>query len=356
MLNARRSARSLDSGSRTVCRRHTASLAPCQDWSLAKALLTSPREVVVDWIDHKSTMAPPRKDRVQPTRPILSTRPEANKPKRKDIQLNKAIKQPQTFDEDYSATADYDGSKSSKQQKQKHSPTISTKKIPVKDVTPRKPQHAVIDDDNEDGDEVTYGVLYRRNRPFRLFLQSYIANHLGEWLTYLASISAIEQIQAAKGEQSTQLAISLLIVIRLTPNVLLCPFGGVLADGWDRRKSMIILDLIGALVSLLFVLAFNCRSIPLIYLSTFLQECVAGLYEPSRSAIIPLLAEDEEELKKATTMAGMAYSVMAAVGSAAGGLLVSLLGIRGCYGMLYWNSNTVTPGRIISQVRSRNSH
>jgi hypothetical protein len=38
-----------------------------------------------------------------------------------------------------------------------------------------------------------------------------------------------------------------------------------------------------------------------------------------------------EEMKKATTLAGVAWSVIAAFGSAAGGFLVSLVGIHGCY-------------------------
>jgi len=46
-----------------------------------------------------------------------------------------------------------------------------------------------------------------------------------------------------------------------------------------------------------------------------------------------LLVPSEEELKKATTMAGLAWSVMAAFGSATGGFLVTLLGLRACYCM-----------------------
>jgi len=203
---------------------------------------------------------------------------------------------------------------------------LSSKKIQNKE--------AVDEDDVLEEEETTYIQLLRKNRPFRLFMTSYIANHIGEWLTYIASISAIEEIQLVQGRRTTsRTAISALIIIRLTPNVILSPFGGIIADGLDRRKIMISLDLLGALVALLFILAVERQSISLIYLATFLQECFAGLYEPSRSAIIPLLVPSEEELKKATTMAGLAWSVMAAFGSATGGFLVTLLGLRACYCM-----------------------
>jgi hypothetical protein len=180
--------------------------------------------------------------------------------------------------------------------------------------------------------EITYISLLRYNRAFRLFLMSYIVAHLGEWLTYLASISAIEEIQRHNGaEASGRMAVSLLIVIRLLPNVILSPFGGALADGWDRRNIMMTLDMCGVFIAWLFVMALHQKSVPLIYVATLLQECVAGLYEPSRSAIIPLMCPGNEEMKKATTLAGVAWSMIAAFGSAIGGLLVTLVGIHGCY-------------------------
>jgi hypothetical protein len=198
------------------------------------------------------------------------------------------------------------------------------------------PSHERSDEDytaEDDELHLTYMQLLRKNRPFRLYLASYVANHVGEWLTYLASISAIEAIQLAAGSTHTsRTAVSALIIVRLTPNILLSPFGGVLADGLDRRQSMIRLDVAGALVALVFLLAMHRHSIALIYIATFLQECVAGLYEPSRSAIIPQLVPEENHLKLATTLAGLAYAAVAAFGSAAGGFLVALVGIRVCYG------------------------
>jgi Na+/melibiose symporter-like transporter len=219
---------------------------------------------------------------------------------------------------------------------QAHSKTnTATKLVPNDEIGDHDEQY--LQSDDPDGSNITYVSLLRNNRPFRMFLMSYIVAHLGEWLTYLASISAIEEIQSRRSidsdtdATSSRMAVSLLIVIRLLPNVILSPFGGALADGWDRRKIMMALDVCGSLVAWIFVYALYRESVPLIYLATLLQECVAGLYEPSRSAIIPLMCPGNEEMKKATTLAGVAWSVIAAFGSAAGGFLVSLVGIQGCY-------------------------
>lgn len=178
----------------------------------------------------------------------------------------------------------------------------------------------------------TYWEFIRSHRRFQLYISSYIANHIGDWLTYIASLSTIESIQSAEGMNITSgEAISRLIIIRLVPNILLSPFGGILADGRDRRKVMICLDLIGAATVCVFIAAVQMRSIGLIYAATFLQECVSGLYEPSRSAIIPMLVPEEENMKKATTISGLAWSVVAAFAAAFGGLVVGWFGVKACF-------------------------
>lgn len=72
-------------------------------------------------------------------------------------------------------------------------------------------------------------------------------------------------------------------------------------------------------------------------------EALAGLYGPSNSAMLPKLVgskngpgddDDEdcdEELKKATTLYGMTWSITVAVGSSLGGALVVAFGINGCF-------------------------
>ena len=121
------------------------------------------------------------------------------------------------------------------------------------------------------------------------------------------------------------------------PFLVISPFGGVLADVRDRRKSMILLDCIGALPTLLFLLAAHYMSIPFIFAVTIIQASIATLYEPCRNAILPLLVPESEAMKKATTLTGLAWSVTAAFGAAMGGIMVSLIGIRACFGTFFFS-------------------
>lgn len=94
---------------------------------------------------------------------------------------------------------------------------------------------------------------------------------------------------------------------------------------------MIALDLVGASTAFVFVGAAYARSPALIFVATAVQEIESGLYEPSRSAMVPMLCRTSQQLGKATLLTGMAWSTVAALGSATGGVLVSWLGMQGCF-------------------------
>lgn len=182
--------------------------------------------------------------------------------------------------------------------------------------------------------KVTYMEVLKNNPSFYLFTASATTNWLGEWLTYLASLTAIEKIQLEQQADATKLArtaIGLLVAVRLMTKAVMSFFGGVLADGFDRRKAMIYLDLIGAGVAFCFVLAVYLRSIPMIYGATFLQEVSSGLYDPSRWSIFPLLVPNKKEYDRAMILIGIVYSLVQAFGNAAGGFLLSILGTQGCF-------------------------
>jgi MFS family permease len=178
--------------------------------------------------------------------------------------------------------------------------------------------------------EVSFLSIILTNRSFRLYLIGYLFSLTGEWLTYVASIELIEEMLGPKSAESRRF-ISLLVVCRLIPNFVLIPFGGVLADGHDRRKNMMILDIIGAFAPLGFMAASYLKSTKLVYVATLLQASIGALYEPSRTSILPMLVKDSESLNKATTLIGLAWAIMTAIGSGMGGYIAALFGLQVCF-------------------------
>lgn len=162
--------------------------------------------------------------------------------------------------------------------------------------------------------------------------------HFGEWLTYVASIDFIENIREKQGLPTSRTAVSILMVVRILPNVVMSALGGTMADCLDRRHVMMGLDIGGATCAGLFLYAYQQESIPFLYLATTVQQCLAGLYAPSHSAMVPQLVQSDAELQIATTLEGFTWSAMQAFGAAFSGLIVEVLGIKMCFmidGMTY---------------------
>ena len=179
-------------------------------------------------------------------------------------------------------------------------------------------------------DDVTYRDLVRSNRNFRLFITSYLVTNLGEWLTYIASIDLIEN-KLQSSSQGSRTAISILVLVRLLPTVFFSGFGGTLADTYDRRRLMVVLDIAGGICALFFVIAYELQSIFLVYVATVIQQIVGGLYMPSSNSIVPLLTENDKQLQKGMTLVGLVWSGMSAFGSASSGFLVTYLGAKSCF-------------------------
>lgn len=123
--------------------------------------------------------------------------------------------------------------------------------------------------------------------------------------------------------------VSVIAVASFLPTILLSPFGGVLADRYDRRLLMIIGDLFSGL-GLLYVL-WNIQigtesMLPIIAGVTFNAVFVA-LLEPSfKATVTDLLTEDE--YAKASGMVQIAGNARYLISPALAGILLAVSDIR----------------------------
>ena len=164
--------------------------------------------------------------------------------------------------------------------------------------------------------EATRGVL--AIPAFRKLWNSMVFSSLGDWLGLLATTALAAQLSG--GSYATaNFAIAGVFIARLLPAVFLGPIAGVMADRFDRRRLMVIVDILrGALYI----------SIPIVhtyfwlYTAMILVECLTLFWSPAKEASVPNLVP-KEKLENANQV-----SLLAAYGTAPiAAVLFSLLSL-----------------------------
>lgn len=148
------------------------------------------------------------------------------------------------------------------------------------------------------------------------------ASLLGTWLNTLAIVHLL-----GEGELSTALPLAIVFVLKQAPVTFLGPAAGVVADRIDRRRVMIVCDLISAAVVLCFLLSDPGTSLVLVYALTLLQVCVTAFFDPAYRAVIPDLVPSED-LLAVNAIGSVTWSAMFALGTALGGVILFFFGWR----------------------------
>ncbi len=164
-----------------------------------------------------------------------------------------------------------------------------------------------------------YWELIRGNANVRRLWFGVIISLFGDWFNTLA-IFRIVQDQAG-----SPFALALAFLTKLLPLALASPIAGVLVDRWDRRKVMIGADLIRAVIVLGFLLVRDSGDLWLLYLLASAQIVVSSVFIPAKTASLPNITKPRE-LLTANAFLSATWSVMMALGTAAGGFAVDAFG------------------------------
>lgn len=156
---------------------------------------------------------------------------------------------------------------------------------------------------------------------FRLLFASATTSTLG------AAISLVSVSWIVYHFTGSSIDIALLGLTGIVPGVVLGLLAGVVADRYNRRSAMVAADLtrmagMGFLTLALLVEGF---SLPLILATMVLVNCFSALFTPASQAILPSIVP-KPSLEDANGVLQSSSAVAWSVGSAAGGVLVVLLG------------------------------
>ena len=169
-----------------------------------------------------------------------------------------------------------------------------------------------------------YGELLRTSRAFRLLWFAQIASLFGDWFNVIASSTLLAQLTGAGA------ALGALFAVRMLGSFFASPLAGVLADRYNRKRILIVTDLLRAVVVLGLLLVREPHHVWLLFLLTGVQVGISGVFFPVRVAILPEIAS-RRLLGPANALSSATWSTMLAVGAAAGGVFAGVFGIAAAF-------------------------
>ncbi|HEV7842663.1 MAG TPA: MFS transporter, partial [Pyrinomonadaceae bacterium] len=104
------------------------------------------------------------------------------------------------------------------------------------------------------------------------------------------------------------------------------PIAGVVVDRMQRRRVMIVADIVRALLALGFLLAGTFAALPVIYTVGATLFTVSAFFNAAKRATIPTLVRDREGLMAANSLSASTTAATIAVGSALGGMVATFIG------------------------------
>lgn len=138
------------------------------------------------------------------------------------------------------------------------------------------------------------------------------------WQVYLLTHSAV--------------ALGVMGLVQAIPRLVFSLVGGVFADVFDRRRLLIVIEVVLASLSAVLALCtiFHVINIAIIYIVVLVAAAVSSFEFPTRQAIIPGLVK-REEMPDALSLSMVMMQLTSIIGPTAGGFAIAWLGVANTY-------------------------
>lgn len=157
---------------------------------------------------------------------------------------------------------------------------------------------------------------------FRRLWLANVISLTGDWFNTIVMSALV--VRHSPGSEGA--AISLLLLARFVPPMLISPFAGVLIDNLNRKRLLIASNVLRSMIVLSFLLVIHDPALLwAVYALNIAQFILGSVFEPGQASMIPGLV-DKKDWVEANTLFNVTWSVMLAFGAAIGGLVATLFG------------------------------
>lgn len=164
-----------------------------------------------------------------------------------------------------------------------------------------------------------YIKLVSENQNYRRLWLSQVVSNFGDWFGILAVYALITKYS------DSEFLLGLIIVVKMMSLASFSPFAGYLTDRFNRRRIMIMCDLLRSVIVAGLLLVVSYDTLWLAYVLTALQMILSAVFEPAKTSSIPNVTT-AEELVDANVLSSASWSIIFTLGMGIGGLATAWLG------------------------------
>jgi MFS family permease len=164
-----------------------------------------------------------------------------------------------------------------------------------------------------------------RRRDFALVWTASLISATGDWVLFIGLPIYVFQLTGST------LATSAMFVAELVPQIVFGSIAGVFVDRWDRKRTMVIANLILTVAILPLAFVRSAEDVWIVYLVAFTESLVARFLRPAEGAMLPRLV-DEDELVGANALGSFASNTSRLVGPMIGGIIAGIYGLTAVAG------------------------
>jgi MFS transporter, DHA3 family, macrolide efflux protein len=154
---------------------------------------------------------------------------------------------------------------------------------------------------------------------FRSLFIGQAVSDIGDGITLLLVLLVINDLTGSTA------ALAVMAIAEAVPAFTVGLFAGVYVDRWDRRRIMLVSDLLRAGIVLSFGFVQTPALLPLMYVLGFTQASVATFFRPARAALLPHIMP-AEGLPAANSLAQASMVIGGVIGAGLAGLIFSAFG------------------------------
>lgn len=128
-------------------------------------------------------------------------------------------------------------------------------------------------------------------------------------------------------QTGSTIATATMMIAMILPSMFFSSLAGVFVDRWDRRRVMLVTNLLLALVLLPLLALPQTGWVWLVYLVAFAEATIATFFYPAENALLPRIV-DEDQLLPANTLNSLNNTLASLIGWSLGGILLGRWGIE----------------------------